>query len=235
MKADGKSTGGIALAGVLTAALLAGAWYRDARRRQHALSRIERTHIEVLLNVLTAGDVFTAEHSRRVADLTDALAETYGFSGERHARLRIASLLHDMGKIDDQFFQIIHSRDKLSQTQRRRIERHPAESAHILEPLERLHPGITAIVSAHHEHWNGGGYPEGLQGDEIPLEARLISVADVFDAMTQARSYRDPLDPEQALEEICAEAGSKFDPEITRRLREPRVRRRWEAIAAAHE
>lgn len=186
--------------------------------------------MEILLNVLSADDSLTERHSRRVAELTDALADGLGLGVERRATLRVAALLHDMGKIDDSFFDILHSREKLSEAERSEIRRHPYESAHILEPLEPFHPGITSIVSSHHECWNGEGYPNRLEGEEIPLGARVIAVADVFDALSQARAYRNPISFEEGLETIHRGSGTQFDPRIVGLLDRPEIRGRWREI-----
>lgn len=208
------------------------AWAWDARRRQDRAALLHRTLVELLLNAMSAGDPVTERHCRRVANLTDVLGGLYGLSAGARTRLRLAALLHDLGKIDDQFFHIVHSWEPLSEDERTRIRRHPDESAHILEPLERVHPGITDIVEAHHECWNGQGYPRQLQGHDIPLEARLISVADVFDALTQPRAYHEPLSVDEAIGKIRGSAAHRFDPEVIRRLEQsPGALRRWREIA----
>ncbi|HEX7241230.1 MAG TPA: HD domain-containing phosphohydrolase [Longimicrobiaceae bacterium] len=221
-----------ALGGALAAAgALGAAWAADARRRSRERRRLHRTMVDLLLNAITAGDPVTARHSRRVADLTDVLAGELVMDRGERATLRVAALLHDMGKIDDRFFDIVHSRSPLTPEQRAEIEGHPHESAHILQPMERIHPGITRIVSSHHECWDGDGYPEGLRGDRIPLGGRLISVADVFDALSQPRSYREPLPPEEAVAEIRKGSGRQFDPDVVRLLERPGVWRQWSEIA----
>jgi putative nucleotidyltransferase with HDIG domain len=220
-----------ALAGAATgAATVIAAWRSDIRRRRRKEARLHRTLVDLLLNALSAGDAVTERHSRRVADLTDALAATYGARNNSHSTLRLAALLHDMGKIDDRFFQILHSCEPLTPEQRRQIEQHPHESADILKPLERIHPGITRIVEAHHECWDGNGYPRGLKGDEIPLAARVISVADVFDALTQPRAYHDEMSVEEALAEVERGSGSRFDPAVVARLKRGEVRDRWTQV-----
>mgnify|MGYP002780482724 CR=1 FL=1 len=213
-------------AGVGLGAATGVAW-QSARRRARRAQQLHRALVDLLLNTLSAGDVATAEHSRRVAVLTDALAVAYRLDRRARARLRLAALLHDMGKIDDDFFDIVHSRQQLSPEQRQQIKHHPHKSAHILEPLEQVHPGIMAIVSSHHECWDGSGYPQGLRGEQIPLEARIIAAADVFDALTQRRSYREPLSIEQALDELRRGAGSRFDPELVARIQQPPVLDAW--------
>ncbi|MBV9774909.1 MAG: HD domain-containing protein [Gemmatimonadetes bacterium] len=220
------------LGGMLVAAgVIGAAWATDARRRDRNRRRLHRTMVDLLLNTITAGDVATARHSRRVANLTDALAAELRMPRPERSTLRVASLLHDMGKIDDRFFDIIHSHGPLTPEQRAEIKRHPHESADILAPLEKIHPGIREIVSSHHECWDGSGYPCCLSGERIPLSARLIAVADVFDALSQPRTYRDPLPPEEVLCMLREGAGSHFDPEVVALLDHPRVWNRWLEIA----
>jgi putative nucleotidyltransferase with HDIG domain len=218
------------LGGLGGATLVSLACRNSVRSLRRQAARIHRTLVDLLLNALSAGDPVTERHSRRVADLTDALARTYGLECEPHSTLRLAALLHDMGKIDDRFFDILHSCEPLSAEDREKINEHPRESADILRPLEDLHQGITRVVEAHHECWDGTGYPRGLAGTQIPLASRLISVADVFDALTQPRAYRPGLAAEDALREIRKGAGSRFDPEVVERLWRPDVLGRWVEI-----
>jgi putative nucleotidyltransferase with HDIG domain len=206
-------------------------WLLDAMRRERTAAQLHRDMVDILLNALTAGDPVTARHSRRVADLSYALAEAVGIRGSELRTLRIAALLHDMGKIDDRFFHIIHSRKPLTKQQRGEIKSHPHESAYILAPLESEHPGIQQIVSSHHECWDGSGYPRGLEHTDIPLGARIISLADAFDAMTQPRKYRDALPMETALSELRKGSGSQFDPALVDLVCARPVRDVWEQVA----
>lgn len=218
------------IAGLGTVGLGLG-WVIDARRRGREAHRLHRVLVDLLLNALHSGDPRTERHSRRVADLTDVLAHTYGLDERRRARLRVAALLHDLGKIDDGIFEIVHSRDRLSPGDRAAMQCHPHTSADILRPLEKIHPGIGRIVESHHESWDGSGYPKGLRGTEIPLEARIMSAADVFDAMSQPRAYREPNPIGRVLEQLKESAGSKFDPQVIRRVERPDVLSRWAEIA----
>lgn len=229
MAVIGTSPGRGAAATALVLAATAGgsAWLLATRRERRQAARLHRVLVELLLKTLTAGDPETARHSRRVADLADALATPLRLDRQDHATLRLAALLHDLGKMDDELFELVHSPDPLGAEERDRIHRHPRISAEILEPLEPFHPGIVRTVRAHHESWNGCGYPDGLEGEEIPLAARVISIADVFDALTQPRAYREPLEPEQAIERITTAAGDRFDPELTSLLELEPIRARW--------
>jgi putative nucleotidyltransferase with HDIG domain len=220
------------LAGVAAACagLVGIAWMLDAARHRRTTRRLHRGMVDLLLNALYAGDPVTARHSRRVADLSYGLAEAAGMRGQELHTLRVAALLHDMGKIDDRFFHIVHSRRPLTREQRAEIKNHPHESAHILQPLESEHPGITQIVSSHHECWDGSGYPRGLNDLDIPVGARIIALADAFDAMTQPRKYRDAMPVDRALQELREGSGSQFDPALVELAQTDEVREGWEAV-----
>ncbi|HYH83262.1 MAG TPA: HD domain-containing phosphohydrolase [Longimicrobium sp.] len=233
-----KSTDSREPAGKLVGAALAGAmvmgaaWAADAMRRQAQTRMMHRRLVDLLLNALTADDPVTARHSRRVADLAVELAHACGGLGrQRMATLRVAALLHDMGKIDDRFFLIVHSRKKLTEQQRAEIKHHPDQSAAILQPMEALHPGIQAIVSSHHECWDGSGYPCGRANVDIPVEARIIALADVFDALTQPRTYKDAMPVEEAMEKLDEGSGRQFDPHLVELIQHGGVLPRWTEIA----
>ncbi|MFL5382754.1 MAG: HD-GYP domain-containing protein [Longimicrobiaceae bacterium] len=224
----------LATAVLASAGLVGFAWALDAARRENATRRMHRQVVDLLLNALTADDPVTARHSRRVADLSYALGAASGrLSRDEMATLRVAALLHDMGKIDDRFFLIVHSRKPLSEEQRAQIKHHPHQSACILEPLEELHPGLMKIVSSHHECWDGSGYPCSIAGEEIPLAARIIALADVFDAMTQPRSYKEAMPVEEALEKLDEGCARQFDPHLVALVESDRVLDRW--LQIAHE
>jgi HD-GYP domain-containing protein (c-di-GMP phosphodiesterase class II) len=216
---------------IVSAGLVGLAWMVEASARQNRTRMMHRRMVELALNALSAGDPVTARHSRRVADLCYALGQACRMPRRELPTLRVAALLHDMGKIDDRFFHIVHSRKRLSKKERSEIKSHPHESAHILAPLEPEHPGIRAIVSSHHECWDGSGYPCGLKGDDIPLGARIIALADAFDAMTQPRKYREAMPLEDALEELRKGAGSQFDPALVELVHTPAMRESWDDVA----
>lgn len=194
---------------------------------------VHRTMVQLLLNTLCAGDPSTARHSRRVAALTDVLGRSYRLDREGRARLRVGALLHDLGKLDGDINALVHSDRRLTGGERSRMEQHSDQSADILEPLECIHPGIAEIVQSHHECWDGNGYPRGVAGTLIPLESRIIAVADVFDAMTQPRSYHDAAEPDEVLKVLREQAGTSFDPEVVSRLDRPEVWAEWIEIALA--
>jgi putative nucleotidyltransferase with HDIG domain len=213
------------------AGVMGTAWILDARRRERRSRAMHRTLVELLLNALTADDPSTGRHSRRVADLSYALAAARGLRGRDMARLRVAALFHDLGKMDDRLGDIVRAPRRLTPGEREEMEEHPQESAQIVGPLEKLHPGIGRVVAAHHERWDGRGYPDGLAGEAIPLEARIIAIADVFDALSQPRRYHGARPVDEVLRELRRSAGTQFDPELVELAETPTVLERWRAIA----
>jgi putative nucleotidyltransferase with HDIG domain len=161
-------------------------------------------------DVVDAKSPFTADHSNRVTLYTDMIAEELGLSPDHRRWLRRAALLHDLGKLAISN-QVLDKPGKLDAAEWAAIKRHPAESAAILARVAAF-AGIAPIAAAHHERLDGKGYPHGLQGEEICLEARILTVADVFDALTAERPYRAAMPIAQALAILDSDAGSAFDP-----------------------
>ncbi len=149
-------------------------------------------------------------HGERVCSLCEAIAVRLGWRGERLRGLRVGARLHDIGKLavsDD----LWHKPGRFTDAELARVQEHPAAGARMLARLEELRFAIPYVLF-HHERWDGDGYPTGRAGHAIPLEARILAVADAFDAMTSARSYGDQLDLDAALAEIDGCAGTQFDP-----------------------
>jgi len=128
--------------------------------------------------------------------------------------IRKSALLHDIGKIDVAYLEILRQKGPLTPAQRDLIRAHPDRGVDILKSIRNLHQDILSSVRHHHERWDGDGYPSGLAGDAIPLGARIIMVCDTIDAMTTARPYRDPLPISVVREELLRHRGTQFDPEI---------------------
>ncbi|HAG06668.1 MAG TPA: hypothetical protein DCL13_00660, partial [Peptococcaceae bacterium] len=166
--------------------------------------------LQALAAALEAKDTYTRGHSVRVARLARACARTLGLGAEEQEQVYFAALLHDVGKIGVPE-SILLKPGPLSAEEWKEVQNHPVVGARILEPA-RFPGAVVAAVRYHHEDYGGGGYPDGLTGDEIPLLARVIRVADAYDAMTSARSYRRPFTPEEAREELRRGAGRQFDP-----------------------
>ncbi len=168
-----------------------------------------------LAKAVDARDVYTGSHSERVADLAARIAVRMGLSDETVELTRLAGSLHDLGKLAIPE-EILRKPGPLSETERLVLERHPQIGFRMLESL-----GVDPVadwVLHHHERWDGSGYPDGVGGDEIPLGARIIFVADAYDAMTSDRVYRGRLTDDQAIAELARCSGTQFDPEIVAAL-----------------
>lgn len=169
--------------------------------------------IKVLAQAIDAKDHYTHSHSQNVAKYAVAIAEEMGFSAKDIDVLRDACELHDLGKIgvDDS---VLSKPSSLTPEEWEQIKRHPQTAAQILEPLTFLN-GAIDIIRQHHEHYNGSGYPEGRKGNDILIGARIIHVADAYEAMCSARSYRKiPFTKQEAIAEIKKHTGTQFDPGV---------------------
>lgn len=168
--------------------------------------------IRSLAAAVDARDHYTSGHSERVADYAHRLAEAMGLDTETLDIVKVAGLLHDLGKIGVPD-SILNKAAGLTQDERNLIQRHPAVGGGILQRAPQLDQMIPAI-RAHHERFDGRGYPDNLAGDDIPLVARILAIADAFDAMTTDRPYRKAMSPHAALIELRASAGKQFDPDL---------------------
>jgi len=185
-----------------------------------------------MVAAVDARDPYTRAHSVSVAAYAAAIGRRMGLSAAAVESLRKAALLHDVGKIGVTDF-ILHKPGPLSPEEWQEMRRHPDIGYEMLKEVTFLN-GPADIVRAHHERFDGKGYPCGLQGEEIPLGARIFAVADTFDAMTSDRPYRRALPPEAAREEIMRNAGSQFDPAMVKAFL--RVYEKWaEGKAPAKE
>ena len=161
---------------------------------------------------LEARDPYLRGHSARVTSIAESLARRLGWRAERIDALRLGGSLHDVGKIAVNE-SVLCKPGPLTDEELAEIRTHPVAGARLIEGVDDLRPALPYVLH-HHERWDGAGYPHGLAGEEIPIEARLLGVADAFDAMTSVRSYRPALSVEQALAELQRCAGSQFDPEL---------------------
>jgi len=176
------------------------------------LSRGYLQTVSALVRTIEAKDPYTCGHSTRVATLACRLARMVGLPDENVRRLEWAGMLHDIGKIGISE-QILCKAGPLTDEEFAEIKSHPGKSVNVLEPIEVLKPTLP-IVKHHHEHFDGSGYPDGLAGEEIPLGARVLQIADVWDALTSDRSYRKAISSEKALEIMRREAGSVLDARL---------------------
>jgi diguanylate cyclase (GGDEF)-like protein len=166
--------------------------------------------IYALVSAVEARDPYIYGHSRKVSTYAGALAEAIGLSPDEISKVNTAGLLHDIGKIgipDN----VLNKKKKLNGENWEAIKTHPRLGANIIGNIPHLVPCVSSILH-HHERWDGGGYPDGLKGEEIPIGARILAVADSFEAMTSARPYRRAFSREEVVKELRQGAGTQFDP-----------------------
>jgi HD-GYP domain-containing protein (c-di-GMP phosphodiesterase class II) len=186
---------------------------RAAVSLREARGGLEKAYVEfvgALANTLDARDPYTAGHSRRVSNLSCAMGSAAGLSAGEVQRIRIGALLHDIGKIGISDL-VLRKPGRLTEDEFAVVKQHPVVGRRILEAVQGFAEFLPA-VELHHENWNGSGYPHGQRGEETPLDARIIHVADAYDAMTTDRPYRKGMTREQAVGILRAEAGKQFDP-----------------------
>ncbi len=165
--------------------------------------------LKVLIYILESKEPYTSGHSERVSMYSDVIAQDLRLSSQEKEDLQIATLLHDIGKVG--LSNRLLEKTNLSEKESLDIRHHPVKGVHLIEPLYFSHTIISAIRH-HHERWDGTGYPDGLSGEAIPLLARIIALADSYDAMASDRPYRQGLSVNKVQEEIEKNAGSQFDP-----------------------
>jgi putative nucleotidyltransferase with HDIG domain len=203
-------------------ALRAGSLRRLEDRAAELRARGEETdlataaeNVVVIAAGLTMHDRKTRGHSERVRALSELIAEQLHLSTAERDQLRWASLLHDCGKLTVDA-KILNKSGKLDADEWETIKRHPEEGARIALPLREWLGDWSLAIAEHHERWDGSGYPRGLKGEEISLAARIVAVADSYDAMTSLRSYQTAMTPQAARAELTAKAGVDYDPDVVR-------------------
>src|SRR5688572_18883049 len=194
-------------------AVVGVALIRERRLRQRA-ERFAAAALESLLGAVDANDSQTGAHVRRVADYALVLADTLGVSDDERRTIELTALFHDIGKIHEALFDIVHEPRRLTPAERREIHTHPIRGAEVLAPIAHFHPALAEAVLSHHEQWDGRGYPRGLKGRRIPLAARVVAIADTFDAVAHRRRYRDGRSAQEASDVILAGRGTQFDPNL---------------------
>ena len=178
--------------------------------------KIKKLSIEVtsaLAQTIDAKDKYTNGHSNRVAEYSRILAKRLGEDEKTQESIYYAALLHDIGKIGIPN-SIINKSGKLTPEEYETIKAHPVIGSDILKSISSM-PEISIGARSHHEHYDGKGYPDGLAGEDIPWIARIIGVADAYDAMTSNRSYRNYLPQDRVLDEFVKYRGIQFDPRVT--------------------
>ena len=169
--------------------------------------------LTALSSAIEARDPYTRGHSARVTTLAEAVARWLGWTEARIETLRIGGALHDIGKLTVPG-RILSKPGPLTEEELESIRMHPEAGARLIEPIQAVRHALPYVLH-HHERWDGAGYPHRLQGDAIPVEARVLAVADAFDAMTSDRPYRQALSEQHALVELERCSGNQFDPDLT--------------------
>jgi hypothetical protein len=199
----------LGLLGDLAAVAASSLLERDRRARAQAALA---AGADVLARVVDMRDTYTGQHSARVSVLARSVAERIGMPHEQVAVLDCAARLHDVGKlaVPDA---ILRKPGPLDELEWAVMRHHPEWGAEMVAGVPGLE-GLAELIVAHHERWDGDGYPLGLEGERIPLASRVIAACDAFEAMVSRRPYRDPLSVEEALAELTTGAGSQFDPAV---------------------
>ena len=196
------------------AAAAAAVLLKHEQDGRNSAERFAAASLETLLNAIDANDPETGAHVRRVASYALTLAEAAELSEAQRRSVERIALFHDIGKIHEALFDILRDHRKLTPSERRAIATHPERGAKVLAPLCGFYPELPDGVLSHHERWDGRGYPRQLKGRRIPLEARIVSIADTFDAITHRRPYSGARSARVALEVIAEGRGKQFDPEL---------------------
>jgi putative nucleotidyltransferase with HDIG domain len=176
-----------------------------------------KSTLHTLASAIGLRDQSTYAHVSRVNAYAQVMAKELGWPESRLETLEYGAILHDIGKLDVPK-QILIKKEPLSAEEWKEMRRHPEYGASMIKKIDYLAPALP-IVLYHHEAWDGSGYPEGLKGDEIPEEARLLAVVNSFDIMTSDQPYRPALAANDAFDEIMRNSGSQFDPNMVESFR----------------
>jgi HD-GYP domain-containing protein (c-di-GMP phosphodiesterase class II) len=217
---------------LLAASAVAAALITSERRRRQGAERLAASTLETLLNAIEANDEQTGQHVRRVAQYSLILADAIGASHHQRHTIERVALFHDIGKIHEALFDIVHDSDTLDPAERQEVATHPQRGADVLQPLTEFYPELSGGVLTHHERWDGTGYPRGIAAHHIPLAARIVAIADTFDAVSHGRRYRSGGGVQAARQVIADGGGTQFDPRLVTTFLRPHV---FARIAAAHD
>ena len=184
------------------------------RRERRIAERLAAASLETLLKAIDANDAMTGAHVRRVAAYALILARAAGLDEKSRRSVERIALFHDIGKIHEALFDIIHEEGGITSAERELIATHPERGAEVLAPVSEFYPDLCRGVLSHHERWDGSGYPRGLRGSDIPLQARIVAIADTFDAIHHRRRYAPGRSMHDALRAIREGRGSQFEPRL---------------------
>ena len=205
--------------------ILANAENQMYKHKLYERSSMRSNTIDIIKNTLFEKSNRESHHSKRVSELCEAIATHMDFKKDDISQIRIAGLVHDIGKIgvDEK---ILNKSGRLSIDERNEIEKHPETGWRILSSSNEF-SDLAQFILEHHERWDGNGYPNGLKGEKISVVARIITVADSYDAMTSERSYRKGISEDEAIIEIKRCSGTQFDPNIAKVFIEKVLGRNW--------
>jgi hypothetical protein len=190
---------------------------RQLYKTNSQLEQVNQELLELMVKAIEARDPYTSGHSRRVAHYSQLIARAIGLSGQQVERVRIAALLHDVGKIHEIYAPLLQKPEKLTPAEWEVMQSHPIKSSELVMTVSHL-GDIVLPVRHHHENWDGSGYPDGLAGELIPLASRIVLFADTIDAMTTDRPYRKALGETQVRSELTKYRAKQFDPYICDKL-----------------
>jgi HD-GYP domain-containing protein (c-di-GMP phosphodiesterase class II) len=206
---------------VLVAVIVPLVWLLDNFSKDRAaryaaaleLNRAYRGTVMLLSDVLEFEDEYTAQHSRSVVDLVNAVADELGIAPDERQELEFAAMLHDVGKISIPK-EILHKPSALTEREFEVIKHHTIEGQFMLDRVGGLLARVGEVVRSCHERWDGRGYPDGLAGEQIPIAARVVFACDAYNAMTTDRPYRAAMTRDAAVAELRANTGTQFDPKV---------------------
>jgi putative nucleotidyltransferase with HDIG domain len=190
------------------------------------LEQKNREQLNLMVRAMEARDPYTSGHSVRVSEYARAMARELGLSAKQMDNVETAALLHDVGKMYEEFVPLLRKEGKLTADERRVMQSHPARGAELVSTSAGLRGEVERAIRHHHENFDGSGYPDGLVGDAIPKGARVIMIADTLDAMTTDRPYRKALSFDRVVQELVKHSGTQFDPDLVRLvIHSPVIRR----------
>lgn len=191
--------------------------FRHLNKTNWELQKTNQELLQLMVAAIEARDPYTSGHSRRVARNAKLIAEAIGLKDKQVERIRIAALLHDVGKIHEVFAPILSKPGRLTAEENAIMQTHPIKSAELVQTVSQL-SDVVGPIRNHHENWDGTGYPDGLVAENIPIASRIIMFADTIDAMTTDRPYRAALTEGQVRAEFVKLRGRQFDPNICDQL-----------------
>lgn len=199
----------------ILAVVLPIAFVRKTYGMYRGLEATSQELLEVMVKAIESRDPYTSGHSERVAALSRVIAqEIGGFSKDEIDRIYKAALLHDVGKMYEEFAPLLRKESKLTQEERELLQTHAVRSAELVGIVSSFKGTVLESVRSHHERWDGRGYPNGISGEAIPMGARIIMVSDTIDAMTTDRPYRKALGVDVVIAELQKHRGTQFDPQL---------------------